>query len=105
MYVEDIDGRCDIKQDEELLTRLKSVRQGIYGAFILSHGSEEWLSVHINDKEQAAYLGYFPSGDGCHPGFVPNEMWNGEQRSVRFYQVNGDEADSLEVSWWQLIPI
>jgi hypothetical protein len=73
----DSDGSCLVEQDDELLARLRSVRRG-----------EESLWVHINGE--AAFLCFFLSRDGGHLGFVPEGMWTGELREVRFLLVGGD---------------
>ena len=38
MEVLDFDGACRVERDDELLARLRSVRRGADGAFILDHG-------------------------------------------------------------------
>ncbi len=102
MELWDFDGCRQVERDHELLARLRSVRRGPDGAFILSHGDES-LWVHINGN--AAFLWFVPDGDGKHSGFVPDGMWPGEQREVRFLQTTGTEADSIIVPWWQLVPV
>jgi hypothetical protein len=99
----DFDGACGVERDDELLARLRSVRRGADGAFILDHGGGGWLWVHINGD--AAFLWFCPDTDGSHPGFVPDGMWSGDRRDVRFLLVGGDEADSIIVRWWQLLPV
>ena len=103
MKVCDFDGECRVDTDAALLTRLRSVRRGLDGAFILSHDSDSALWVHINGE--AAFLGYFPNQNGGHPVFVPHEMWTGEQRDVRFLLVGGDEGSAIQVLWYQLVPL
>ncbi len=103
MEVFDFDASYQVERDEELLARLRSVRRGCDGAFILSHGGDESLWGHINGE--AAFLCFFPDKNGRHPGFVPDNMWGGEQHSVRFLLVGGDEGSAIEVPWWQLVPV
>lgn len=104
MEVLDFDGMCRVERDDELLPRLQSVRRGTDGAFILHHhGGDELLWVHINGE--AAFLCFFPDKNGGHPGFVPDGMWTGEQRDVRFLLVGGDEGSAIRVPWWQLVPV
>jgi hypothetical protein len=98
----DFDGSCHVDSDRALLARLRSVRRGPDGAFILSHDADSSLWVHINGE--AAFLSFFPT-TGRHPPFVPDEMWPGEHRDVRFLLVGGDEADAITVPWWQLVPV
>jgi hypothetical protein len=50
---------------DELLARLRSVRRGDDGAFILDHGQGGSLWVHISD---VAFLWFCPDRDGKHPG-------------------------------------
>ena len=90
MKVLDFDGTCRVERDDELLARLRSVRRGADGAFILDHGRGESLWVHINGN--AAFLCFFPDRNGGHPGFVPDGMWPGDRRDVRFLLVGGDEG-------------
>jgi hypothetical protein len=98
----DFEGRCQIEDDDELLNRLQSIRQGADGAFILDHGGEESLWVHINGN--AAWLCFFPNRER-HPGFVPDRMWPGERRDVRFLLVGGGEGDAISPPWYQLLPV
>jgi hypothetical protein len=99
----DLDGFSQAESEEELLSRLRLVRRGPDGAFILSHGGDGELFVHINGE--AAFLWLLPYRDGRHPGFVPNGMWSVEQPDVRFLQVDGTEADAVWISWRQLVPV
>ncbi len=95
MQVLDFSGTIEILDDDALSHRLRSVRRGRYGAFILS-GDElnPCLFVHFNDD--LAYLCYFPSDR--HPGFVPDgPPLDGCPESVHFLQVDGSEADSIDV--------
>jgi hypothetical protein len=39
MEVHDFDGACRVERDDELLARLRSVRRGADGSFILDHGA------------------------------------------------------------------
>jgi hypothetical protein len=103
LNVRDFDGVCQVERDDELLARLRSVRRGIDGAFILDHGGDESLWVHI--RGDAAFLWVCPGTDGKHPGFVPDGMWPGEHQNVRFLQVSGREADAITVLWQQLVPV
>src|SRR5262249_51687611 len=103
MELWDFDGRHRVERDDEVLARLRSVRRGPDGAFILSHGGDRSLWVHIHGD--AAFLWFLPGQDGKHPGFVPEGMWQGEQRDVRFLQTSGTQADSITVPWWQLLPV
>src|SRR5262245_17739735 len=103
MEVLDFNGTCQVDREDELLFRLRSVRRGPDGAFVLSHGGDESLWVHINGE--AAFLWFCPDRNGKHPGFVPDRMWSGEERESRFLLVNGTEADSIRVPGWQLLPV
>ncbi len=103
MEVLDFDGACRVERDDELLARLRSVRREADGAFILDHGGGGSLWVHINGD--AAFLWFCPDTDGSHPGFVPDGMWSGDRRDVRFLLVGGDEPDSIIVRWSQLLPV
>ncbi len=103
MEVLDFEGSSEVTTDEEVLSRLRSVRRGADGAFILSHGGRQSLWVHINGE--AAFLCFFPDRDGGHPGFVPDGMWPGDHREVRFRLVGGFEGDTITVTWWQLVPV
>jgi hypothetical protein len=102
MELWDFDGCYEVARDDELLARLRSVRRGPDGAFILSHGGEESLFVHFHGD--AGFLWFVPDRDGKHPGFVPQGMWPGERREICFLQTNGIQADSILVPWWQLVP-
>lgn len=97
------DGCTHVREEGELLARLRSDRRGPDGAFVLSHGGPESLWVHVHGG--AAFLWFQPDRDGRHPGFVPDGMWAGERRSVGFLQTSGFPADAIEVAWWQLVPV
>lgn len=103
MEVWGFDGCTQVREEGELLARLRSDRRGPDGAFILSHGGAESLWVHIHGD--AAFLWFQPERDGRHPGFVPDGMWPGERRGVRFLQTSGFPSDAIEVPWWQLVPV
>src|SRR3954469_16850377 len=95
------DCACQVESDDELLTRLRSVRRNADGAFILDHGRDESLWVHINGD--AAFVWFCPDNDGKHPGYVPDGMWSRDHRDVRFLLVGGTEADSISPPWCQLV--
>jgi hypothetical protein len=103
LEVQGFDGSTEVLDERELLARLKSHYRGPDAAFVLSHGGNGSLWVHIHGD--AAFLWFSPDGDGGHPGFVPDGMWGGEQCGVRFLQTSGTVADSIEVPWWQLVPV
>jgi hypothetical protein len=102
LEVNDFDGSCRVARDDELLARLRSVRHGADGAFILDHGGAESLWVHINGD--VAFLWFCPDRDGSHPGFVPDGMWSGDRGDVRFLLVGG-VGEAIVAPWWQLLPI
>jgi hypothetical protein len=97
------DGCTQVRDEGDLLARLRSDRRGPDGAFVLSHGGDESLWVHIHSD--AAFLWFLPDRDGKHPGFVPDGMWASERSSVRFLQTSGYLADAIEVPWWQLVSV
>ena len=96
MYVHDLEGLVQIDRPEDLLNRLRSVRKGRYGAFILSHddvGPSLW--IHINGN--VAYLHFFRETQSTsHPGFQAWGMFpeSCEDR-VHFLQIVGGEADAI----------
>jgi hypothetical protein len=101
--ISDFDGAFQVKSDDELLTHLRLVRRDADGAFILDHGREESLWVHINGE--VAFLWFCPDTDGKHPGYVPDGMWSGDHGEDRFLLVGGTEADSIWPVWHQLVTI
>jgi hypothetical protein len=101
--VRDFDGACHPQNKDELLARLSSVRRGSDGAFVLDHGEDQSLYVHIH--ETIAFLWYCPNKDGTHPGFVPDRMWTGNHGAVEFRMVSEYLADSITVQSWQLVPL
>src|SRR4051812_13626118 len=83
--VTDFKGETRVRSQRELERRLTTIRQGKYGAFILSHrkdGPSLW--VHLN--ETVAYLHYFPEPDFLvHAGYRAAAMTSpGCKRPVRF---------------------
>jgi hypothetical protein len=103
MHVEDFKGRVSVSLENELTHRLQSVRDGDYGAFILSHQDEgPNLWVHVN--KEVAYLHYFPHGR--HPGFQAWGMTpSGVEDYVRFRQVGDVEADAVNMPGETVVPI
>jgi hypothetical protein len=101
--VRDFDGVYQVKSEEELLARLRSVGRGADGAFILDHGGPASLWVHLHGD--AAFLWYWPTGASGDAGFVADQMWPGERREVRFRLVSEFEGDTINVPWWQLVPV
>jgi hypothetical protein len=101
MQLEDFDGHTAIDTEDVLLTRLRSVRRGVYGAFMLSHADlYPALSVQLN--HDFAYLHYFPGED--HPGYQPRGMTpNGCTGDYRFLLTNNCEADSFDMPAYTLV--
>jgi len=96
MVIEDMDGSLAVATEGELLDRLRSVRRGVYGAFILSHDEEEAsLFLHMNGEK--AYLHFFPDRSGDHPGFQSRSSSHTDA-VCHFVQTDGGEADSFDVS-------
>ncbi len=105
MNVWDFDGTVQVDHEADLLNRLRSARQGSFGAFVLSHddaGPALW--GHINGD--VAYLHFFPDQSGGHPGFQPvmkSPPSCGDR--VRFLQIDGSEADSFDMPRGTLIDL
>jgi hypothetical protein len=103
----DLDGECRVEGEDELLARLRSVRRGADGAFILDHGSRgsgPSLWVHIHGD--SAYLHYFPDMSGQRAGYAPDRMWpGGPGEPVQFRLVGGSAGDTISVPWRQLVPV
>lgn len=85
MILTDFEGEVKLRSQKDLVHRLSSIRQGVYGAFILTHkknGPSLW--VHVNNE--FAWLNYFPVPDylvhaGYHAiGMTPPKC----KRPVRF---------------------
>lgn len=102
MHVDDFEHIANIVTTEAaLLSRLRSVRRGEYGAFFLYHTiAHPALSIQFNGD--IAYLHYFPADD--HPGYHPRDMTpDGCAGDVRFLQTNGSEADSFDMPFNTLV--
>jgi hypothetical protein len=102
MRVFDLDGQFETADEIELIARLRSVRRGAYGAFLLSHADEyPYMSVHFNGD--LAYIGYYPS-EG-HPPYVPSGMSPVDSDDdVRFALVGGTAADDIYACAQEVIP-
>jgi hypothetical protein len=106
MYLADHDKNLIPVHDiDEMLAHLRSKRRGVYGAFILWHGTTgEWhgeagpsLLVHINND--LAFLYFLPDHNGEHPGFEPTGMSPPDcPASVHFMQTDGIEEAGLTIS-------
>src|SRR5262249_19331626 len=105
MHVADHEGNvATVHAPDELIARLRSVRKGPYGAFILCHGTAQaWddqaqssLWVHINDD--VAYLWFVVNSRGRHPGFQPVGMSPaGCPGRVHFMQTDGFEEAGITI--------
>ncbi len=104
MVVEDFDGTFSTDCEAELDARLRSVRRGEFGAFILTHnrkGASLW--IHLNGD--VAYLHYFPDGEGKHPGYQVAALSSAEHdEPVRLLQVYGGKADGFAMPPELLVP-
>lgn len=106
MHVDDHKGgSVDVQGSDELIARLRSVRKGPYGTFVLWHdetGPSFW--VHINND--VAYLHFFRDQKYDHPGFQPTGMAP-EDRSdgVHFVYINGSEADGYTMPPQTLVSV
>lgn len=96
MYLDDLRGSTHPIDEATLNLRLRSVRKGTYGAFVLRHtDSGPSLWVHLNGD--IAYLHFFPSGHD-HPGFQPKNMTPAHcEEVVHFLLTNGSEGDSIDL--------
>lgn len=97
MQIHDLEGSVRVGSDEELLGRLRGVRKGEYGAFILAHDDVgPLLSVHINGD--LAYVHYFDDLSGANAGFQPKDMTPpGCPESVLFVQTDGCEGSGSAI--------
>jgi hypothetical protein len=78
MYVADLEGEIAVDRQDELVARLRSVRKGRYGAFVLQHDDTgPMLCVHMNND--VAYLWFVTDHTasiqasmprGCRPRIV-----------------------------------
>jgi hypothetical protein len=99
MRIDDLQGSVDVDGDEALLLRLRTVRKGPYGAFVLAHNDVgPLLFVHINGE--VAYVHYFDDLSGRNAGWQPRDMTPpGCPPSVLFVQTDGNEGsgDAIEM--------
>jgi hypothetical protein len=95
MEIDDFDGHVTVHRVSDLQRRLKTVRRGNDGAFILCHEPKgPSLLIHVN--KDIAHLHYFPDGEGKHPGYIPgHESGAGRTKDVCFLLVGGDEASAI----------
>ena len=98
MEVVDTQGRFEALDPTSLIARLRLIRVGPYGAFVLWHTTDgPSLSVHVNGE--FAYIRYFPSQSTNHAGFQPIGMTpSGCEHDVHFVQSDGGEADSFDMT-------
>jgi hypothetical protein len=106
MQVRDFHGVADISENAALLERLRTVRLGRYGAFVLSHkGRRPELYLLFNGR--MAYLHYFPYRDYLtHAGFRPTGMAPPRYRNrkeIQFRQL--DESDMIDVPASSIISV
>ncbi len=104
MEVEDLAGRVSVDRENELEHRLRSIRKGDYGAAVLSHNDRLSLCILINNN--VAYLHFFPDKTGRHPGYQPTGMsLEFCDLQVHFLQIDGGEADSINMPCSTLVPV
>jgi hypothetical protein len=85
MIVMDFDGETNVRSQKELERRLRSIRKGNYGAFVLMHKKHgPSLSIHVS--KELAWLHYFPDPNYLkHAGYHTIETPPpGCKRDVRF---------------------
>ena len=101
MQLYDFDGSVIISNEGDLLTRLKSVRRGNYGAFELSH-ENDFPALFVEFNRNIAYMHYFPAEE--HPGYQPKDMTpDGCPNVVHFLPIKGSEADSIDMPDYALV--
>jgi len=103
MLIFDFEGEGRISQEAELVQRLRTLRKGKYGAFILSHAADAALIkdgpyLYVHTAGDLGYVHYFKGGEDSHAGFQPaaHEPITTES-PVRFLQTDGTEADAIEL--------
>lgn len=97
MQILDLAGSTSVTTVAELNERLRSVRRGEFGTFILRHDDDgPSLWIHINGP--IAYLHYFPDAEGRHAGYQPTGMTPEScPPFVRITLVNGTPGDDVEM--------
>ena len=97
MQIDDFDTSRPVASVAELDHCLRTHRRGDFGAFILAHrdeGSSFWVLIN----QDIAYLHFFITMDGSHPGYQPTGMTpKGCPATVHFLQTSGSEADSFDM--------
>jgi hypothetical protein len=95
MRIFDLDGTLETDDLAAVEDRLRSVRQGSYGAcYVAGESDYPYIAVHFNDE--AAYLHYFPA-DG-HPGFQAADMTpDGVADTTRFVNIDGLEGSAFGI--------
>jgi|SRR5215467_9425043 len=106
MYVQDLEDLVAIDRPQALLDRLRSVRKGPYGAFILSHdelGPSLWIFINGD----VAYLHFLPESQSTSdPGFQPWGMFPENcEESVHFVQIDGGEGASITMPKQTLVSL
>jgi hypothetical protein len=97
IQIDDLAGGVRVDSEQALLDRLRTVRKGRYGAFILSHDERgPFLFVHIN--EDLAYVHFFDDLTGDNAGYQPTDMTPmGCPETVKFVQTDGSEGSGIEM--------
>jgi hypothetical protein len=97
MQIHDLEGTISDASETDLLSRLRNVRKGKYGAFILEHDEVgPSLFVHINGE--LAYLHYFPDNSGQSAGCQSTGMTPpGCPETVLFVQTDGSEGSGSAI--------
>lgn len=102
----DLEGLVPIERVEDLLDRLRWVRKGRQGAFILSHndvGPSLW--IHINGNV-AYYTSFLEAQSTSQPGFQAWGMFpEGCEDRVHFLQIDDGEADAISVPKQTLVSL
>ena len=95
MKIIDFSGTFETEDADQIADRLRSIRDGDFGAFYVAGASNyPYVAVHFN--AEVAYLHYFPS-DG-HPGFQPTGMTpNGFADHVHFLNIDGTEGSAFDM--------
>ncbi|EGF24894.1 hypothetical protein [Rhodopirellula baltica] len=96
MQIHDLSGSFETDDAAQIADRLRTVRNGLYGAsFVAGDSAYPCVAVHFNSD--VAYIHYFPT-DG-HAGFQPSGMTpSGVIADVHFLNVDGDEAGAYDMA-------
>ena len=106
MQVDDFHATGTHVNRTELEDRIKSIRHGKYGAFII-YKSDYGPQLFINVNSDLAYIHYFDDSSGANAGYQPDRSGQSDmpRMTIDFIQVDKDVANGFSMPMQCIVPL